>query len=161
MEFIIPLSEGSPPQVRGKLFNLLSIIRKNRITPAGAGKTVDTEQALVVGQDHPRRCGENVAAKIKEHKLTGITPAGAGKTRWNSSKMLIREDHPRRCGENSSPRSKRLQASGSPPQVRGKPGLPNTLNSLPRITPAGAGKTFGLGLLWIASGDHPRRCGEN
>ena len=31
---------GSPPQVRGKLFNLLSIIRKNRITPAGAGKTL-------------------------------------------------------------------------------------------------------------------------
>ena len=34
-----PNPSGSPPQVRGKLFNLLSIIRKNRITPAGAGKT--------------------------------------------------------------------------------------------------------------------------
>ena len=32
-------AKGSPPQVRGKLANLVAVIGGMRITPAGAGKT--------------------------------------------------------------------------------------------------------------------------
>ena len=32
--------KGSPPQVRGKLYSFISVRRHNRITPAGAGKTL-------------------------------------------------------------------------------------------------------------------------
>ena len=50
---------GSPPQVRGKQLNRLTIKRRDRITPAGAGKTGSTPAATWASRDHPRRCGEN------------------------------------------------------------------------------------------------------
>ena len=52
--------KGSPPQVRGKLHRNVVIICGRRITPAGAGKTLD-----------------NIAP---DWYNKGITPAGAGKT---------------------------------------------------------------------------------
>ena len=92
---------GSPPQVRGKL--LIRLIRcvLSRITPAGAGKTGRRLRCLGFGQDHPRRCGENIQRKARNCINKGsppqvrgkrnranpadscvrITPAGAGKTR--------------------------------------------------------------------------------
>ena len=93
-------SRGSPPQMRGKPFDLLSIIRKDRITPAGAGKTQDNNAAGNYTKDHPRRCGENVFVGLSFFYCGGsppqvrgklfertfgfmpnwITPAGAGKT---------------------------------------------------------------------------------
>ena len=50
---------GSPPQVRGKRFPYRAHDAENRITPAGAGKTLfhAAEKSFLV--DHPRRCGEN------------------------------------------------------------------------------------------------------
>ena len=71
-----------------------------RITPAGAGKTGVSLPALILFQDHPRRCGENVAPCLILYLYAGsppqvrgklfvvdiyvgckrITPAGAGKT---------------------------------------------------------------------------------
>ena len=50
---------------------------------------------------------------------------------------------------------------GSPPQVRGKLIItaPDELGN--GITPAGAGKTFFVLLLYGCTKDHPRRCGEN
>ena len=71
--------------------------------------------------------------------------------------------------------------SGSPPQVRGKHSRVTSVLSYPRITPAGAGKTYPppWGLLSVritpagagktprpvslesCHRDHPRRCGEN
>ena len=91
---------GSPPQVRGKPSCRGLICRRLRITPAGAGKTLQPRGLWHWRRDHPRRCGENIHAesvpcnvggsppqvrgKRREtcHSLhvLGITPAGAGKT---------------------------------------------------------------------------------
>ena len=99
---------GSPPRMRGKLFNLLSIIRKNRITPADAGKTLDGTPIKQENEDHPRGCGENlplIAANgttlgspprmrgkpIGQFDITArsrITPADAGKTNGMAATAL-------------------------------------------------------------------------
>ena len=50
---------GSPPQVRGKQHKGFAVGDYNRITPAGAGKTVGRRFPVAAFQDHPRRCGEN------------------------------------------------------------------------------------------------------
>ena len=52
-------SEGSPPQVRGKLSYAVPVARMTRITPAGAGKTFLFLLRITIIWDHPRRCGEN------------------------------------------------------------------------------------------------------
>ncbi len=90
-----------------------------------------------------------------------ITPAGAGKTAASVCRAFCFQDHPRRCGENSRVQIIAHSTRGSPPQVRGKlyvliRGLP-----LPRITPAGAGKTTRGAAKRLTAKDHPRRCGEN
>ena len=91
---------GSPPQVRGKPITEAFKADIDRITPAGAGKTVTRQSASIFKQDHPRRCGENLTLgqpsivargsppQVRgKHgkgeimtKFEGITPAGAGKT---------------------------------------------------------------------------------
>ena len=111
---------GSPPQVRGKHKQRQFFSARQRITPAGAGKTNTVAVTRTVKRDHPRRCGENYVAPCLFCKLKGsppqvrgkrytsgggtqparITPAGAGKTGTKKSPTLARKDHPRRCGEN-------------------------------------------------------------
>ena len=91
---------GSPPQVRGKQRILDQLCADKRITPAGAGKTLFAGIPRNQGQDHPRRCGENVSHSNTDSRKPGsppqvrgkrlsilsasislrITPAGAGKT---------------------------------------------------------------------------------
>ena len=90
-----------------------------------------------------------------------ITPAGAGKTVVGLSYMQRHQDHPRRCGENCRCAMGTRIIGGSPPQVRGKRFRVRLMLRLPRITPAGAGKTTILATLRTLLQDHPRRCGEN
>ena len=91
---------GSPPQVRGKVSDAYSQIVGNRITPAGAGKSLAVTGIGYLRRDHPRRCGEKdilplchiykggsppqvrgKGEKAADGKRTqGITPAGAGKS---------------------------------------------------------------------------------
>ena len=52
-------SAGSPPQVRGKLVDIVVWVVGLRITPAGAGKTSQRSRRCSGAGDHPRRCGEN------------------------------------------------------------------------------------------------------
>ena len=133
-------SMGSPPQVRGKLYKAAEILGVERITPAGAGKTI--AQSVYSGgvEDHPRRCGENPdggrgqrqisgsppQVRGKPHRAyeqaaqLGITPAGAGKTCRSPCARCCRWDHPRRCGENTVCTLHAMCSAGSPPQVRGK-----------------------------------------
>ena len=114
------VAAGSPPQVRGKRNKLGSTCQRNRITPAGAGKTASVYQLPLKTEDHPRRCGENVLMSPAAPFRVRITPAGAGKTRSLINMFLIFADHPRRCGENKSSSSSYSNGKGSPPQVRGK-----------------------------------------
>ena len=133
---------GSPPQVRGKPEFIAEHLKHDRITPAGAGKTVRGNRLPVCARDHPRRCGENTGCRMVLHSGRRITPAGAGKTDLQAMRFRKHEDHPRRCGENTHFSNKRTGNIGSPPQVRGKPREP-VEDAEPRgITPAGAGKTY-------------------
>ena len=133
-------SNGSPPQVRGKLQAAAGKAKERRITPAGAGKTLSRGGCGSDGRDHPRRCGENAchsssksnftgsppqvrgkrAAALVRRAGAGITPAGAGKTAAAVKKLALCQDHPRRCGENLRVFGLELFDDGSPPQVRGK-----------------------------------------
>ena len=98
---------------------------------------------------------------LSDSVVAGITPAGAGKTHQIPIFPFYRWDHPRRCGENISVYNIKRNQIGSPPQVRGKPLLSESTTYSPRITPAGAGKTFINGEKRCMKWDHPRRCGEN
>ena len=153
---------GSPPQVRGKLSPSPYTVAVSRITPAGAGKTIQLAENPGAVEDHPRRCGENrlfcglFALKLgsppqvrgKLCRLCGaktarrITPAGAGKTDEGQAGHNGAEDHPRRCGENSPTQRAMELGLGSPPQVRGKLGGREHSGFKRGITPAGAGKTL-------------------
>ena len=137
------VSEGSPPQVRGKHSYLPIFGHFNGITPAGAGKTRFFSNFTSPLKDHPRRCGENFApvaacmiligsppqvrgkhsSKNVGMLLMRITPAGAGKTFRIPLAVRPSKDHPRRCGENLSAIFRAAPDLGSPPQVRGKPYL--------------------------------------
>ena len=138
MYFLMP---GSPPRVRGKLFELLSDKVLDGITPACAGKTRAWHTGRVTKRDHPRVCGENKAPtsnaaigkgsppRVRGKRLSvhislpfyGITPACAGKTSWHRKSTHLRRDHPRVCGENAPASIAFSILSGSPPRVRGKP----------------------------------------
>ena len=154
--------KGSPPQVRGKPCGRITEVSHERITPAGAGKTQPHADRHAANQDHPRRCGENAAARRQTRSKSGsppqvrgkqlmlvqhaiiprITPAGAGKTTPVMPEAVTTADHPRRCGENSEEQEPMRGKIGSPPQVRGKRKSPARASNLRRITPAGAGKTL-------------------
>ena len=152
---------GSPPQVRGKPRRHTIKCSNIRITPAGAGKTSENARKIRAGEDHPRRCGENVFLKntlfcqlgsppqvrgkrdavVRRTAGYGITPAGAGKTERRICLHSRYKDHPRRCGENICGLSAKADPEGSPPQVRGKLQQRRLNEMKKRITPAGAGKT--------------------
>ena len=154
-------TQGSPPQVRGKLVDIVVWVVGLRITPAGAGKTIKLFVSFSAGGDHPRRCGENGSRHKVWDAYEGsppqvrgkqfyllmlllhcrITPAGAGKTLKYILLCPKWWDHPRRCGENKDPELLLMYILGSPPQVRGKLVWVVGLINGRRITPAGAGKT--------------------
>ena len=77
----------------------------------------------------------------------GITPARAGKRPRLLAMLRNSQDHPRACGEKSLfPRTEPTR-EGSPPRVRGKVTIINPVQSVQRITPARAGKS------WITSAE--------
>ena len=95
------------------------------------------------------------------HAFIRITPADAGKTEDEVKRCRFDKDHPRGCGENLSCLLHSRETMGSPPRMRGKRFPSSQLVTLPRITPADAGKTRRSGRRSAKQGDHPRGCGEN
>ena len=111
-----------------------------RITPADAGKTLQSSHESNTSKDHPRGCGENLKRLVLLPKVLGspprmrgklrsipergaylrITPADAGKTQLPRHVEHSREDHPRGCGENDAVLRIPFNTSGSPPRMRGK-----------------------------------------
>ncbi len=152
---------GSPPRMRGKLYQMSLGYNYRRITPAHAGKTTRAPSLRPCRPDHPRACGENMSLRKRLKRATGspprmrgkrlgcleslsregITPAHAGKTVRPWSRISTFRDHPRACGENKLRSPSFLPTLGSPPRMRGK--RPICLCSLQcqGITPAHAGKT--------------------
>ena len=152
--------QGSPPRMRGKASSPSRWILGTRITPAYAGKSFNLYALTTAFWDHPRVCGEKLRCCMrwqirrgspprmrgKDAKvlimlpLRGITPAYAGKRPCTRYSQKGTRDHPRVCGEKSTGHVKPFGRTGSPPRMRGKVKKPFTINALPRITPAYAGK---------------------
>ena len=105
--------------MRGKeLFPVVSV-RRDRITPAYAGKSTDLIFTVRQNQDHPRLCGEKLETGVHGKPTVGspppmrgkgiadslfrfhdrITPAYAGKSAVSKLKASRNRDHPRLCGE--------------------------------------------------------------
>ena len=159
-QYQLPIMQGSPPHVRGKVGLRLIAAQDDGITPACAGKSEPPGSGLGASGDHPRMCGEktkpqrvappklgsppHVRGKVSQFvdgcACHGITPAYAGKRYADSLSKLVDWDHPRVCGEKSTIAWPARCSPGSPPRMRGK-GL-RGLASFParRITPAYAGK---------------------
>ena len=172
---------GSPPRMRGKRKDPLTVYSRHRITPAHAGKTYEDVTFNNIAEDHPRACGENLSIhpfhlqylgspprmrgkhddNIKSVVTQRITPAHAGKTICNLRLCKITKDHPRACGENCQPVTASLWITGSPPRMRGKLICWALTHAASGITPAHAGKTFSSSCFFKLVQDHPRACGEN
>ena len=90
----------------------------------------------------------------------GITPAYAGKSL--TAVLLIHggRDHPRLCGEKHFPIKLMCPPPGSPPPMRGKVRLTGEEVFCYGITPAYAGKRYGICWNKLVYQDHPRLCGE-
>ena len=175
------IAQGSPPRMRGKRYSKRLREKKPGITPADAGKTLLSFFLSPFTQDHPRGCGENRSGGVELGKERGspprmrgkllqdamtkcqfrITPADAGKTTQSLSSGRSLRDHPRGCGENPACCSSIKFSKGSPPRMRGKRNRETCAEQHAGITPADAGKTFGLCFPFGLLRDHPRGCGEN
>ena len=114
-----PSVVGSPPRMRGKASGVPPCSCSPGITPAYAGKRARGIQPQQGKQDHPRVCGEKMAADPAVSQTVGspprmrgkvadlldkwdvsrITPAYAGKSDWNVLVVVRQWDHPRICGE--------------------------------------------------------------
>ena len=110
---------GSPPRVRGKVYQICLSILVGGITPARAGKRKILQDFSYAERDHPRACGEKCCTPrtalcrsgspprvrgkanwlAKEQNKGGITPARAGKSRTPDDLVQGNRDHPRACGE--------------------------------------------------------------
>ena len=152
---------GSPPRVRGKVFEYQNNKVRTGITPACAGKRVWHSSFSPSWWDHPRVCGEKCPiayvygdavgspprVRGKEARQTGdvlspgITPACAGKRFSVLVRVHSRRDHPRVCGEKGLTFHQMLRPTGSPPRVRGKGRHRCACPVQSRITPACAGKS--------------------
>ena len=167
--------------MRGKRKTGSQNTKRNRITPADAGKTDYAQPAFTAEEDHPRGCGENMKTAATDFTCLGspprmrgkrkqetnrtvkpgITPADAGKTSAMSTRTYRKTDHPRGCGENSLQEILSCIKPGSPPRMRGKPVSLSLPLQNDRITPADAGKTQLTNGHIKQCWDHPRGFGEN
>ena len=131
-----------------------------RITPAHAGKSLQSAGHGSRHQDHPRTCGEKpmgfwVCPPIEgspphmrgkgtalgcKAAGTGITPAHAGKRTYSPTVFCRFWDHPRTCGEKWKSAAHLRRGNG--------------------ITPAHAGKSPHFCPREREVRDHPRTCGE-
>ena len=82
-------------------------------------------------------------------ELTRITPAHAGKTIGCRYFCKNTRDHPRACGKDILFKLVVEVKQGSPPRMRERQCTLKTTYRLQRITPAHAGKTFFLLLLFL------------
>ena len=89
-----------------------------------------------------------------------ITPAYAGKSRPVQIRSHRLRDHPRLCGEKNPPWSGAYSNLGSPPPMRGKVFISSAADAAAGITPAYAGKSYGVCGALTMRQDHPRLCGE-
>ena len=101
-----------------------------------------------------------VNALLQSVVTFGITPAYAGKSKRFNVMLGTRRDHPRLCGEKISRNCYNTCTKGSPPPMRGKAPSKAKEAASGRITPAYAGKSLLMLMVYATVKDHPRLCGE-
>ena len=154
------IGDGSPPRVRGEVYEVIEQAAEDGITPACAGRRCHGSAARGSGRDHPRVCGEKSARAAQRRRSPGspprvrgeeirecsattmrrITPACAGRSRVIGIQNNRYQDHPRVCGEKISVLLPAPFAAGSPPRVRGEGGRWPRNPHRTGITPACAGR---------------------
>ena len=159
--FPVRVAAGTSPRMRGKPWfpRRPGFVLRN--IPAYAGKTNAGITGSDAGTEHPRVCGENLAASRPRLSTSGTSPrmrgkpasrlpwtasfrnipAYAGKTRDRSSGGAAGKEHPRVCGENVNPIRMGFPQLGTSPRMRGKPKAFCFLAPSRRNIPAYAGKT--------------------
>ena len=167
--------------MRGKANIGRSFLHVRGITPAYAGKRMETMTRRHAVGDHPRVCGEKVdLARMPASKpgspprmrgkgivlvcvghVHGITPAYAGKS-YRLLKVFVSKpgSPPAYAGKSSLLSIVLLPVQGSPPRMRGKDFWHYADNYATGITPAYAGKSAQLEGASPLAQDHPRVCGE-
>ena len=80
--------QGSPPPMRGKVFNFGFLTDHKRITPAYAGKSVAQAALNVIMRDHPRLCGEKQMPSIRSQSPLGSPPPMRGKVYIKDDRQL-------------------------------------------------------------------------
>ena len=65
---------GSPPHVRGPLFDKMGYDREFGITPACAGTTTAQSSMATVKRDHPRMCGDHYMLAFPLIRRMGSPP---------------------------------------------------------------------------------------
>ena len=138
---------GSSPLTRGKRTERRQILRRRRLIPAHAGKTVNTQAPRISVPAHPRSRGENGPQRTPGERSGGsspltrgkqplraprwrrrrLIPAHAGKTTASRLSYLTGTAHPRSRGENGKAYLNLAVHAGSSPLTRGKrrePDLP-------------------------------------
>ena len=151
--FILP-ELGSPPHMRGKGIKPCYQRVTVGITPAYAGKSLQSlgfhlqcgEKPVGRGscrlyRGSPPHMRGKVSAQTMYLSSMGITPAYAGKRLLKSYYWWANQDHPRICGEKKRRRNLSPKTIGSPPHMRGK--VLGSSGKTPEtgITPAYAGKS--------------------
>ena len=116
--------------------------KKDRITPACAGRTVQLLNKNFINQDHPRVCGKDIIAKPNQCFFEGSPPRvreGRKDIYFLNQSMRIT---PACAGRTNALIFHGSLSHGSPPRVREGPSSVNLFRQYLRITPACAGRTL-------------------
>ena len=123
---VAPSTQGLSPRGRGNLVEFATEGTQIRSIPAWAGKPVDPGNGGVVREVYPRVGGETYTFVDNGALMQGLSPRGRGN----------------RCAGRA-----RRGSSGSIPAWAGKPTLPATTRTRPRVYPRVGGETH-------VAGDH-------
>ena len=128
--------------MRERLILYLHHTLYHRITPARAGKTVNSNPHSGHLHGSPPLVRERLEFIADIGRLDGITPARAGKTYLYNIILKRNWDHPRSCGKDTNWTNGKYRLLGSPPLVRERLDcrLGNTYNR--RDHPRSCGKDF-------------------
>ena len=174
-----PMSSGSSPLARGLPSSPSPINRKERIIPARAGFTAESQRKVRTQEDHPRSRGVYMTPGGQRPMSSGssplarglpsspspinrkerIIPARAGFTGGSRPRGRTRRDHPRSRGVYCYIASAVGAKQGSSPLARGLPLDATNATAAPRIIPARAGFTACASRPAAAALDHPRSRG--
>jgi len=151
---------GSSPRLRGEAVTTRIGSHSAGVIPAPAGRRVRLQSWTVVGQGHPRACGEKantptdpVVGEGSSPRLRGegvlfalrggyegVIPAPAGRSGTGKVGLNPEGGHPRACGEKRRPPGFASRASGSSPRLRGEARSASSRGARPRVIPAPAGR---------------------